>query len=137
MHSNEIAERKEVSNTDCHVLNFKVSLTGICKHTEMLISFQTWDNVCMSNDSQSPWAPILSAYIFASIAAGDGREGTVHIPPPPKKSNRITSRHTMLQTKPIIVYACTKSPMWIIMKYCKLLSVERSDCCVDQLDMHR
>lgn len=54
MHSNEIEEHKEVSNTDCHMMNFKVSLTGICMHTEMLISFQKQDNVCMSTDSQSP-----------------------------------------------------------------------------------
>jgi len=54
MHSNEIAEYKEVSNTDCHVLNFKVSLTGIYMYTDMLISFQIQNDVCLSTDSQSP-----------------------------------------------------------------------------------
>jgi hypothetical protein len=68
---------------------------------------------------------------------GMGEKALYISPPTPKKPNRITSRCAMLQTKPIIVYACTKSPMWFSLKYCKLLSVERSVCYVDQLDMHR
>jgi hypothetical protein len=59
-------------------------------------------------------------------------EGTSYILK--KNSNPITYRDPMLQTQLTILFIYVIPPMWLTLKYYKPQSMDRSSCCVNQLD---